>query len=1022
MWLSRSAIRRPVLTTVAVIIVLVMGAVSLFNLQMDLLPNIQPPVGAVVASYPGADPDEVLEKVTKPLENELGTLAGLKTIRSQTQEGTALILLEFEWSRSIDQVQNDVISRINQTSLPDEVDQPNFLKFDPSTFPILQLSVVKNGSGDEQMREDVERITQSLSQLPGVASANESGLMDQQVLISLDGDQMEKYGLSQSDIKDRIQAANVSQPGGIVKQGDDDLTARVISEMTSLKDFRNLQVAVDPRTREEVTLDDVAEVQLGKEEQTAITRTNEKPSVGINVFKQSGANTAQVSKDVRAELDRLNHSLESDTLLIFDQGKYVDRSVKNVGNTMISGGILAMLVLFLFLRSFRSPLIIGVAIPVSVITAFVLMYLADFSLNIMTLGGLALGIGMLVDNSIVVIENIYRHLQTGKNPKEAAAEGAGEVASAVTASTLTTIFVFVPVVFVSGMVGQLFKEFAFTVSFSLLASLLVSLTLVPVMAAKIMKKPKTGWRNEQEEGLLYRFFRRMLKWSLAHRLSVVLIALVFLFAGLVGVRSVGTEFLPAADEGIFIVEAKLPEGTGLDKTRQVSAEIEKILNEEEDIQNFQASMGSGNGENAMFGESGRNIAQIYVNTVDPSERERSTREIMNELRPKLNAVDPKAEVDLTEQSSFEATGAPNTLEFMVNGDKDVLEEHKEQITTALQELDFVEQVSDSEKETKPELQVSVDREKAAEQGLAPAQVVAAVSNATRGQVVSQADLSKGGNYDVFLRFEETYTQSPKQLEKLPIPVGGTQGETVPLSDVAEVKVGEGPITINRNDLQDSIEFQVQYSGTDLGTVEQEVQQKLEKVLPPELEVQLSGSAELFRDSIDDLMLAAGLAVMFVFLVLAAQFESFKYPFVIMLTMPLMVIGVAIALYLTDTPVGVTAMIGLIVLAGIVVNNAIVLVDYVNQLKARGMPSYEALVEGSITRLRPILMTATTTILGLIPLSLGIGEGTEIQQPMGIAVIGGLLSSTLLTLVVIPVFYSWFDPETRWMNRKKKKEV
>lgn len=1011
MWFARSAIRRPVFTTVAVIIVLVMGFVALNDLETDLLPDIQPPVGAVVASYPGAGPEEVVEKVAKPLEKQLGTLPGLKNIQSQTREGSTLILLEFEWSQDINQLQNDVISRINQTPLPDDVDTPSFLKFDPSTFPIVQLSVMTKGTSDKELREDIDQISQNLSQLPGVASADVSGLRESQIRISLDAEQMKKYHLSQSDIQERIQGTEISQPGGIIHKGDQDLTARVSSELTSLKQIRELELAVDPRTGKKTTLDDVADVRISKEEKNIITRTNNKPSIGINLFKQSGANTAEVSQDVREELEQLSKKLDVDTHIIFDQGKYVDMSIQNVSSTMVIGGILAMLVLFLFLRSFRSPLIIGVAIPLSIVTTFVLMYLSDFTLNIMTLGGLALGIGMLVDNSIVVIESIYRHLQQGEDNKQAAIKGAGEVAAAVTASTVTTVFVFVPVVFVSGMVGQLFKEFAFTVSFSLLASLLVSLTLVPVMAAKMMKKPKGDWKEQQKNSRFYRGFRGLLNWSLAHRFTVLLISLALLGAGAMGVRSVGTEFLPASDEGVFTVDVKMPEGTGLNKTQQVSAKMESILGKDKDIKSYQASMGSS--LNSLSGEGGRNISQIYVQAVDRSERNRSTRTIINDLRPKLAQVDPDVEVELREQSSFEVAGAPNTLEFRVSGEKEDLEKWSGKIHSTLQGMDRVRQVTDSEKETKPELMVSVDRKQAQKEGLAPAQIVTAVSDATRGQVVTQTDV-KEGSYDVFLHYEDELRDSPDELKKLPIqtPTGGT----VPLSKVADLEVKQGPITVNRSDLLDSIEYKVQYDGSDLGALEQEVQQELDRILPSNLTVKFTGGAELLKDAMNDLLLAVVLAILFVFLVLSAQFESFKYPFVIMLTLPLMAIGVTAALWLTQTPVGVTAMIGLIVLTGIVVNNAIVLVDYINQLKARGIPSYEAIVEAGITRLRPILMTATTTVLGLVPLALAWGEGTEIQQPMAITVIGGLFSSTLLTLVVIPVIYSWFDPATRRMKK------
>ncbi len=1006
MWLAKTAIRRPVLTVVFMIIVLALGAVSLTELNMDLIPDIHPPVGAVVASYPGAGPDEVLEKVTKPLEQRLGTLAGLKTIQSQTQEGLVLILLEFEWSEDINDKQNDVISRINQVDLPSDVDTPTFLKFDPSSIPIMQLSVM-NGDETDELREEVDDIVQSLTNLSGVASADESGLLDRQIKVELDPEEMDRLGLSHADIQDVLEANHLSLPGGVVQDGDDELTTRVIGELPDVDALKDVLVTVDPATGEDVTLSDIASVDVSTEDRTLITRTNEEPSVNINVYKQSGENTAAVAAAVHDEIEELQDELDVEIVTIFDQGEYVERAVGNVSSAMISGGILAMLVLFLILRSFKSPLMIGVAIPFSVIVTFVLMYFADFTLNIMTLGGLALGIGMLVDNSIVVIENTYRHLHMGKPPKQAAAEGAGEVAAAITASTLTTLAVFLPVVFVSGIVGTIFREFAFTVSFSLLASLFVALTVVPVMAANLLKSPRKNKEKERQQSEFYTRYRSVVKWALNHRKSVIAIALVLLVAGGAGVWSVGSEFLPAMDEGLFIAEVEMPPGTGLAKTDEVTEEIEAILADERDVQDFQTVMGTAEGEAALYGDSGRHIAQIYVSLVDRNQRDRTTSEIMNALRSDIESVHDDADITLTEQTSFEAGGAPNTVGFLVSGDKEVLDDHLDEITSALEDVAHVTDVMNSEAETQPELQVTVDREKARDHGLVPAEVVAAVSEAIRGEVVTRVADDEGTERDVLLRYDRSVTESPDALNDLD--VGG-----VTLGEVADIEEGEGPTTLQRHNLENAVEYTVQYRDATFGEMEQAVQAELDDLdLPDELDVIFIGASEMLDDAVSDLTLAAVLSVLLVFLVLAGQFESFKYPFVILFTLPLMVIGVALALFVTQTPVGVTVMIGLIVLVGIVVNNAIVMVDYINRLKQAGRMTYDAIVEASAIRLRPIVMTATTTILGLLPLSLGIGEGTEIQQPLAIAVIGGLLSSTLLTLIVIPVVYSWFDPETRY---------
>lgn len=1010
MWLSKAAIRRPVLTIVAMIIILVLGGVSLLKLEMDLIPDINPPVGAVVATYPGAGPDEVLEKVTKPLEQRLGTLSGLKTIQTQTQEGLVLILLEFSWAEDINDKQNDIISRINQTQLPDDVETPSFLKFDPSSFPVVQLSVM-GGEDVQAIKDDVEDIVQSLTNLSGVASASESGLLERQVKVELDPDEMERLQLTQADVQDAIEASHVSMPGGVVEDGEDDLTTRIIGELSSVDALRDLPVTIDAASGKEVTLADIASVKVSTEDRTLITRTNGEASVNINVFKQSGENTVAVTTAVQEEIAALEEDFEVDIVTVFDQGEYIERAVSSVSAALVGGGILAMLVLFFFLRSVKSPLMIGIAIPLSVIVTFVLMYFADFSLNIMTLGGLALGVGMLVDNAIVVIENSFRHLHMGKSPKEAAAEGAGEIAGAITASTLTTLAVFLPIVFVSGIVGTIFREFAFAVAFSLLASLAVALTIVPVMAAHLLKKPRYNKEKERQQSDFYRGYRQMVKWALAHRKTVVTIAFVLLLIGLGGIWSVGFEFLPPMDEGEFQVEVAMPAGTGLEKTDEVTAEIEAILEDAHDVKDFQTNIGIAEGESSLHGNSGRNIAQIYVRLVERDDRTRTTTDVMNDLRSDMEKVHDDVEVTLTELTSVEVGGAPNTIQFLISGDKAVLDDQLDDITSALSDLKNVTDVTNSEMETQPELRVTVNHEAARDRGFVPAQIVSAVADATRGDIIARLPDDEGTELGVLLRYDPSIMESPKALEDLRIT--GENG-AVTLGDVAEVALGEGPIALTRHNLESAVEYSVQYKDMTFSEIEQAVAAELEELdLPSELTVSFTGESELLDDAINDLLLAGALSVMLVFLVLAGQFESFKYPFVILFTLPLMVIGVALALFVTQTPVGVTAMIGLIVLVGIVVNNAIVLVDYVNRLKDRGRSTYDAIVEASSVRFRPIVMTATTTILGLIPLAAGIGEGTEIQQPMAIAVIGGLLSSTLLTLVVIPVVYSWFDRETRY---------
>lgn len=486
MRISDFSIKRPIFTLVTMFLVLILGVVSLLNIPLKLIPDLNPPVGVVVTSYPGASPDEVVEKVTKPLEENLATLPGIKTLTSTSQESANFILMQFSWTTNIDEIQSEVIQRLDQTQLPDEADKPRFMKFDPAQFPIIQLSL----SGEEEpeaLRKLADELNLELAKIEGVASVNLSGTAIKEVRVELDQDKLRDFKLSQADVVDVIESNNISMPGDPVLTEGKELTTRIISSIDSLDTLKKLTVTVDPASGNKVSLDDISEVQLTSQDDRTITRTNQAPSVLLSVLRQSDANTAEVSDQFIKQLDTLLEkeqfkNIESE--ILFDQGDYINLAIGNISNSLILGGIFAMIVLFFFLKNVKSPLIIGISIPYSVIFTFVLMYFSDFTLNIMTLGGLALGIGMLVDNSIVVIENIYRHLSMGKDPKTAASEGAKEVGGAITASTLTTVAVFLPVVFITGIIGELFKEFALTISFSLFASLAVALTVVPMLAGR----------------------------------------------------------------------------------------------------------------------------------------------------------------------------------------------------------------------------------------------------------------------------------------------------------------------------------------------------------------------------------------------------------------------------------------------------------------------------------------------------------------------------------------------------------
>lgn len=1024
--LSHFAIRRPVFTIVTMFLVIILGIVSLLKIPLKLIPEINPPIAVVVTTYDGASPTEVVEKISKPLEANLSTLPGVKNVQSFSEEGSNLMVLEFTWSTQISDVQNDILQRIDQTSVPSDASKPRLLKFDPSQFPVIQLSL-KSDTDEESLRKLADQLTTELTRVEGVANVNVTGKLIEEINITLDQSKLKQYNLAQSDIVNLIQANNISMPGETVLTDGKELTTRIVSSLHSAKEIEKLVITVNPRTGDKIRIRDVADVKQQKQDERMITRTNELPSVLLSVLQESDANTANVSKGFQKELKVLLKKdqfkdIEADVL--FDQGDYIRMAISNIASSLVIGGALAMLVLFLFLRNIKSPLIIGIAIPYSVIVTFVLMFFADFALNIMTLGALALGIGMLVDNAIVVIENIYRHLSMGKDPKMAAREGAKEVAGAITASTLTTVAVFLPVVFISGLLGQLFKEFAFTISFSLFASLFVALTVIPLFASRWLKVPPGNYEARRRRSKSLNSLDRAVRWSLRHRFFVLFTSLLLFVGGGLGLFTVGMQFLPPTDEGFFSINLELENGSSLSETGKVVEAIESELKDEKIVDTFVSLIGSTQ-ESSFQGTSKSNTAEMYIKLKPLDKRDKSVFEFVDDLKPRL---EEKVE-DIKKGTSIRfnvdaASGiAPQTLTFNV-GDTNAsrLGESSEKIYDALQRLNHVTDLSTSTSDTVEEIQITVDREKAFEAGLAPAQIATAVNDVTRGVQATQIISDSSDVYGVFVEYDKKITTDMDKLKTLLIkkPDGGY----VELKDVSKIKTGSGPVEIQRINQQDSVEFTLKYdTETNIGDMSKKVEETIADLdLPDETEITFSGETELLADSIDDMMMAFVLAIILVYIVMAAQFESFKYPFVIMFTVPLMVIGVTIGLVIARIPLSIPALIGVIILAGIVVNNAIVIVDYINQRKAAGLSSYEALVVSVKDRARPILMTALTTILGLVPLALGLGEGTEMNQPMGVAVIGGLISSTFLTLFVIPVVYSLFDPETRKMNTKTKKRA
>ena len=1034
--LAQFSTRRPVAVTMVILVLIVLGTVSLTRISIDLLPKMTLPIAAVMATYPGAGPEEMEELVAKPLESVLATVSNVDSIQSISSADAATIIVQFNWGTDMDFATLDMREKIDLalSRLPDGVDRPMVVKFDPSMMPITILSVSSEGRNLASLKTLLEdKVAPRLERIDGVAYATVMGGPQEEVRVLVDSRRLAGYGFSLAQLVQALKAENLNMPGGTIDQGTREFILRTTGEFKSLDELRNL-VLMSPQGVG-VRLGDLADVEE-VEDQKEYTLLNGRPSIGIMIQKEAGANTVKVADQVHREMDRLSRELSGIKYsYVFDQAKFIQRSIGNLTSNAVSGAVLAIIILYLFLRNVRSTLVIALSIPISIIATFTLVYFNGLTLNMMSLGGLALGVGMLVDNSIVVLENIYRHREEGESRLLAAQNGAGEVAMAITASTLTTIAVFLPIVFIQGLTAQIFRELALTVTFSLLASLLVALTVVPMLASKILVINGNGGTTPGRPGVFYRAshwvgrrlaalndrYRALLAWALDHRRGVLLGAAAAFILSLLAVPLVGAEFFPATDAGRLSVSVKLPSGTTLEETDKVAERVGQIVSAYPEVETVFVSAGRSLQGGSMSG-SDSNTASLNIELKPKSERRRSDREIADAIRRQVAKI-PGAEirVSVSDVMSMGGGGVSQAITLSIRGDDlNVLRGLAAKAEALVAEVPGTREVQTSFSEGRPEVQVRLNRAKAASLGLSAAQVAQTVSTAVQGQVATEYRVG-GKEKDIRVQLAEESANSLAALRSLLIST--PTGLTVPLADVADIVIARGPVTIDREDQARVVTVSCDVFGRPLGGVSQDIRRQLAGLkLPPGYTITFGGQNKEMADAFAGLSLALGLAVILVYMVMAAQFESLLHPLTIMFSMPLALIGVVLALLITRKAVSVPAFIGVIVLAGIVVNNAIVLVDYINALRARGLGMREAVLTAGPVRLRPILMTTLTTVLGLIPLALGLGEGGEMQAPLAITVIGGLSMSTLLTLVVVPLVYTLFEDIGSGLRRRLRRIV
>ncbi len=1020
MQLPNFAVKRRVSTAMIALILVVVGVISFSRLGLDLFPDLEYPTVSVVTTYRGASPEDIENLITKPLEGVVGSVNGVKKVTSITSEGTSAIQVEFEWGTNLDFAAQDVRDRIGlyKGFLPEAASDPLVVKFNMAQIPVIFWGVVGDRSMSELKTIVEDEVARRFERLDGVAAATTYSMDTREILVDVNKDALASFGLAFDRVLGALMAGNMNMPAGYLVERHSDFLVRTIGEFESLDDVRNTIVGSTAKGQP-IYVRDVADVRDTLKETRFIGRIEGEKAVYLMVSKRSGANTALVGKAVKAELENIKKTLPPDVkfLQIMDQSEMIQHVTKGTAATAWQGGLLAVALIFFFLMNWRPTLIIGVAIPLSIITTFIALYFAGYTLNLLTLGGLALGIGMLVDNAIVVIENMFRHIQEGKDALSAARLGASEVGMAITASTLTTIVVFLPMAFATGLTGMMTRGLALSVAFSLVASLFVALTIVPAMGSVLFQRKEgdaqairktigrdfTGARNK---------YRRALEWALHHRKIVIFGTLGVFALSLFLIPVLGTEFMPSMDRGMLVMSVKTPVGTSLEETNRIVTMIESVIRSRPEVQITSTQIGSSAEENAGdagFGNpTGPHEAVFFVGLKPTEERRLSDSQVVEEIRkrvPKFEGV----KFESMDMSAMMMGGAAAPVEIKLFG-KDLakLREIADGLVVRLKDVPGLRDVTHSLSQSKPEYHLKIDRDKAARFGLTVAQVESAVQTATLGQVATRYR-EEGEEYDVRVRFKDEFRETIAAIRD--IPISTPMGTTISLDQVADVQPGTGPIQITRDNQSRRISVTGNIVGRDLGGVVRDVQTRmkgLDEQLPAGYFVEIGGSYSQMTDMFKTLGWVFLLAVLMVYMVMASQFESLKHPFIIMFTIPLCFIGVVLGLLVFGHTLNLAVGIGIILLAGVAVNNAIVMIDYTNQLRRDGMEIKEAILQGAVTRLRPVLLTALTTILGVFPMAVARGQGAEMRSPLGVTLLGGLTSTTFLTLFVIPVMYSLFE--------------
>lgn len=1023
MFLTRISVNHPVFATMIMVAITVFGFYSYQRLPIEQMPDVDFPVVAVVVSYPGASPEAVEADIVEPIEEAVNTIAGLDTIQSTAQAGQALVLMIFDLEANSQQKAQDVRDKIDpvKANLPDGAGDPQVLRFDPSALPILSLAVSSTTLSDRDLTaltEDI--IVKRISNIDGVGSASVVGGVPRQLNINIDPDRLSAFNITPSAVTQALQAANKDLAAGSVTQGNIVQSIQVLGRLEDQQDFYD--ITVGNQGGQPVTLRDVATIEDGTGEASSLAILNGERALAVDILKTQGANTVGVAEAIRETIDDIvTNELPDGAVtveVVVDNAKPVEDSFHAVQNMLIEGAILAVVIVFIFLNSWRSTVITGLTLPISIIGTMVALNFLGFTLNMMTLLALSLAVGILIDDAIVVRENITRHLHMGKSHRQAAFDGTNEIGLAVMATTLSIVAVFLPVAFMDGIMGRFFLQFGVTVSVAVLISLFIAFTLDPMMSSvwydpaanPNAKRGPIGKAVQQFDRLfawITEGYRHLIRWGLKFRKTVLAIAVASFVGTFFLFPLVGVEFVPATDNGNFTINVETPAGSSKEYTASKMRQAENIVRAFPIVQTTYSTVAGG------LQASGANSGTMTVTLVEKDQRDLTPIEFMPQVREALEAV-PGATFQVAAASGLGGSSAP--VSVTLYGDSYiVLDRLADQLVRDLENIDGLIDIKSSLDEAQPVVGITINRDLADNLGVSIAQIASTMAPLISGDDVSDWTAPNGQVYSVVVRLPENLRNDIDAIGNLPIAAG--QSGMITLSQVADVVQSTGPATINRQDLQRGVTIEANLEGVELGTVTPQLQQAIERLdFPTGYRSSFGGEVEQIADTMGAIGSALLLAVIFIYLVLASQFGSFLQPIAIMGSLPLALIGVMVGLLVGGSTLNMFSAIGFIMLMGLVVKNAILLVDNANQHVKEGWNLYEALVEAGVTRFRPIIMTTLAMIFGMLPLALSLHEGSGQNAPMAHAVIGGLISSTALTLLVVPVLLTYIDSFSRFTRR------